>query len=169
VAVQQYLHDRGDLCLGKFSWPIDITDQERQTGTADAIQMPVLQKLGLVTSSALSPAVTRYELTDTGKKFYLQKTMIGMGRHEQPAVHSGDFCVAKLSLDKVVSWEPPATVDGHQQTTVTYTYKIAAADWTGDPDFERAFPRVKVVVQGAGKLELKESFRLAGQSWVPFP
>jgi len=168
AAVQHYLRDRGDLCLGKFNWPIDITDQDRQAGAADAIQMPVLERLGLVSSSMLSPAVIRYDLTDTGKKFYLQKTMTGLGRHEPPASHRGDFCVAKLSLDKVVSWEP-ATVDGRQQTTVTYTYKIAAADWTRDPEFQRVFPRVKLVVEGAGKLELKESFRLAGQNWTPFP
>src|ERR1700759_3904937 len=46
-----YLAVRGDLCLGK-EFPIDVTERERQAGARNAVQMPVLEHLGLVSSSA---------------------------------------------------------------------------------------------------------------------
>src|SRR5580692_7769672 len=51
-AVRKYLEEKGNFCLGKFEWPISVSDEDRKTGTHDALQMPVLEKLGLVVSAA---------------------------------------------------------------------------------------------------------------------
>ena len=64
-AVAAYLADHGDLCVGKFTWPPDVTLADREGGSNDAVQMPVLEHLGLVEStevrveSALTPAAER--------------------------------------------------------------------------------------------------------------
>jgi hypothetical protein len=177
AAVKEYLRTRGDLCVGKFAWPIDVTEGDRAMPTNDALQMPVLERLGLVVSSEVVAGrheadakeggpVKRYELTEKGRKFYLKKQMTSIGPGDQPVVHSGDFCVAKLSLNKVVRWDPPETVDGHEQTTVSYTYKVAAPDWTRDPEIQRVFPRVDILVRGAGTMQLKEMFRRTNGAWV---
>ncbi len=83
-ALEKYLAQQGNLCLGKFDWPIDVSQIDFETGTRDAVQMPVLEKLGLVTSTDTSvvrrqedeqktvPA-KRYDLTEIGKKFYLSR------------------------------------------------------------------------------------------------
>jgi hypothetical protein len=57
-AVTQYLSDHGDLCVGKFAWPRVVTQQDQVAHTNDAVQLPVLEHLGLVESTEISaPAV----------------------------------------------------------------------------------------------------------------
>ena len=89
LGMNQYLEQRGDLCLAKNSWPIDVTQREMQSSARNALQLPVMEKLGLV-SSAITTAdmrdedgthtmtVKRFSLTDTGKKYYLTKEMRSM-------------------------------------------------------------------------------------------
>ena len=45
-AMNTYLEKRGDLCLAKSSWPIDVTQHEIDIGARNAVQMPVLERLG---------------------------------------------------------------------------------------------------------------------------
>jgi hypothetical protein len=52
-AVTQYLSDHGDLCVGKFTWPRVVTQEDRLAGTNDAVQLPVLERLGLVESAEI--------------------------------------------------------------------------------------------------------------------
>src|ERR1700741_844748 len=85
TALTKYLAKQGDLCVGKFDWPIDISQRDVESSTRDAVQLPVMEKLGLVASSSESVMrkgegdvetpvpVQRYVLTDAGKKFYLKK------------------------------------------------------------------------------------------------
>ena len=169
-AVEQYLQAHGNFCLGKFTWPIAVSEHDRQVGTNDAIQMPVLEKLGIVTSSVTpgNPSVTQYDLTDEGRKYYLIKKTVTLGPADKPIDHPGDFCAAKLKLDRVVRWEPAAVVDGHAHTTVNYTYELAsAADWTRDPEIQRVFPMIHRIVEGAGKLQLTQAFEWTKKGWVP--
>ncbi len=114
AGMKDYLAKRGDLCLAKNEWPIDLTQREIDAGARNALQMPVLERLGLASSTVAEVdvkddnevshhmKVRRYALTETGKQFYLTR--------EQPRPDGGketrgDFCAAKLSLDKVVHWE----------------------------------------------------------------
>src|ERR1700677_1958601 len=53
-AVTDYLSDHGDLCVGKFTWPRVVTQQDQLTHTNDAVQLPVLERLGLVESTEIS-------------------------------------------------------------------------------------------------------------------
>jgi hypothetical protein len=170
AAVNGYLDKRGDLCLGKYDWPIEVSAQEIQAGGRNAVQLPVLEKLGVVRSTAVSAddhpqpgaaplMVRRYELTDTGKKYYLKRE--GGGTHARPA----DFCAAKLSLDKIVGWEVHKN-GAQSEAVVTYTYRVDAAPWAQDADAQRVFPAVARVLSGAGKAQLREAFTLTGYGWA---
>jgi hypothetical protein len=169
-AMTHYLDQRGDLCLAKYDWPIDVSAQDFKVGSRDAVQMPVLEKLGLVSSAdatAAKPqedapplvvAVRRYQLTETGKKYYLSRRV-----SEQKQV--SDFCAARLKLDQVVSWELNKHGNAPNEATVTYTYRVDAAPWTSDADARRVFPAVTRVIEGAGKAQLREGFTLTRDGW----
>jgi hypothetical protein len=169
-AVTGYLGKRGDLCLGKYDWPIEVSAQEFQTGGRNAVQLPVLEKLGVVRSTAVGAdehsqqgvaafAARRYQLTEDGKKYYLKRE--GAGTNARPA----DFCAAKLSLDKIVGWEVHQN-GAQSEAVVTYTYRVNAAPWAQDPDAQRVFPAVARVLSGAGKAQLREVFTLTGHEWA---
>jgi hypothetical protein len=178
-AMSKHLSERGDFCLGKFSWPIEVSDKDAGKPTRESVQMPVLQKLGLVTSSNTTIKLKiedsdteeelpgkRYDLTEAGKKYYLQKELLSAGSGGEKIVHHGDFCAGKLSLDKVVKWDQPTMVGNNYETTVTYTYKMTAAEWTKDPEIERVFPMLDRLIKGQSKMLLQQHFRLVGKSWV---
>ncbi|MGB7596394.1 MAG: hypothetical protein WBM09_02400 [Gallionella sp.] len=175
--VNDYLAKRGNLCLAKYDWPIDVAPEEFEIGSRNALQMPVLQKLGLVSVSDISvktmagkktviTKIKRYQLTDNGKKFYLVRDSSTIAPNGGKIEHRGDFCVAKLSLDKIVAWDKPANVNGREETTVSYTYTVDAAPWLQDADAKRVFPMVDRVVQGARVAQLKERFVLSKDGWV---
>ena len=177
--MNSYLAKRGDLCLGKNVWPIDVTQHEVDVGARNALQMPVLEKLGLVTSTVAEidvndegvlhhMKVRRFALTDTGSKYYLTRDSAA-GTAKNPAAHAtqGDFCAAKLSLDHVVGWELPKPAEGAaRHAVVTYTYRVEAAPWAQNLEVQKVFPVVSGVVHGAGVAQLKEAFTLTDKGWV---
>jgi len=169
-AVERYLSAKGDFCLGKFNWPIVVTDSDRQHASRDAVQMPVLEKLGLVASSSGpdDPNARFYDLTPEGRKYYIRKKTYTRGPLDAPVAHPGDFCAARLKLDRVVSWLPVTVVDGHEQTTVRYTYKLAfVAPWARDPGIQKVFPMVDRIVAGEGAQQLVQVFARVEGRWVP--
>ncbi|WP_019655044.1 hypothetical protein [Variovorax atrisoli] len=166
AAMNAYLAKKGDLCLGKTRWPIDVPQREAGTRARNALQMPVLERLGLVSASKATVKddkeqeageieVTRYALTEEGRKYFIDR---------EP---QGDFCAAHLTLDKVVGWEAPKDAKEPSEVVVTYTYRIDAAPWIGDAEVQRVFPMVDRVVRGAGTMQLKQSFRRTDTGWVP--
>ncbi|HTQ03210.1 MAG TPA: hypothetical protein VMI54_05115 [Polyangiaceae bacterium] len=173
-ALDAYLAERGELCVGKSEWPIDVTAREAELGTRDAKQMPVLERLGLVTSSdavarrkdedqTFEVPVRRYELTPAGREFY-------HARSEQNAqgdvVAGSDLCVAKLTREKLVSSHVTNDAKGRRSAVLWYTYRVTPAPWTADPEFLRVFPAVAHVLAGAGKAELREEVTLTADGWV---
>ena len=177
TALEKYLAQQGNFCLGKYSWPIDLTESDFKMGTREALQMPVLEKQGLVVSSYVSVMrkvddkeqkvlVKRHELTEAGKKFYLSKETQNTTSSGEKIMHHGDFCAAKLSLNTIVRWDKPEVHGENKETTVAYTYKIAAAKWTQDPEIQKVFPMLARIVKGEGTLQLKQRFRFSGESWV---
>jgi hypothetical protein len=170
AAMNAYLAKKGDLCLGKTQWPIDVPQREAGTRARNAVQMPVLEHVGLVSASTAKVEndkeageieVTRYALTDEGKKYFLvRKNQSGQGGQ-------GDFCAAHLTLDKIVGWEARKDAKDPAEVVVTYTYRIDAAPWTGNADVQKAFPMVDRVVRGAGTMQLKQNFKRTGNGWVP--
>src|SRR5262249_36825253 len=139
--VRAYLQKRGDLCIARTAWPVDVTEADRAQRTRDALQMPVMEKLGLVQSSpatvrvdgeggpALVPA-TRYRLTDRGRRFYLARPP---RLPAAPGDPGGDFCVAKISLVKVTGWELSPNDAHPASAAVSYTYEVDAPGWMRDP------------------------------------
>ncbi|HEY4375328.1 MAG TPA: hypothetical protein VGN52_25615 [Burkholderiales bacterium] len=181
AALKQYLAKRGDLCIGRYDWPIDVPVAEFAEATRDTLQLPTMENAGLLSSSTLTVEraegeddakqvkqveVRRYELTPEGRKFYLKRQMVSGGPGGTPVQHAGDFCAGQLTLDKVVSWQKPVQKDSHEETTVSYTYHINAYSWARDEDLQGVFPMVERVVNGDRKLELQQRMRRVGSQWV---
>jgi hypothetical protein len=165
-AVQTFLADHGDLCLAKYSWPRDVTPADEQAGSNDAKQLPVLERLGVVRSVEIA-TTRRYSLTAKGRQYYLRKKHVVLGPHDQPTEHDADFCVAHLTLDKVVKWSPPEPLHDHLETVVRYTYHIKSADWMQDPAARAVFPVVDRIIRGQGSLLMSATVQLQGDKWVP--
>jgi hypothetical protein len=175
--LQNHLKEQGDFCLGKFEWPIDVSEADEVAKSRDALQMPVLVKLGLVSvatgGSALRKIddaeipvpVKRYDLTEAGKKFYLPKVAV-TGKVGVEVTHQHDFCAGKFSLDKIISIKPLSKKADNIVYTVSYTYQIAAAEWTHDADVQKVFPMLAKIVNGAGKFTLQQNFKQEGKNWV---
>ncbi|HTC53732.1 MAG TPA: hypothetical protein VK700_17485 [Steroidobacteraceae bacterium] len=175
-AVRAFLADHGDLCLAWYTWPREVTVEQQRSGLNEAVQLPVLERLGLVKSSdvpASQPGAAadglsrRYSLTAKGRHYYLEKKRTTLGVHGETQSHDGDFCVAQLSLDKIVKWTPPEELHGHLQTLVKYTYRIKSADWIHDAEARRVFPMVDRIVRGAGRLEMTANVQQQDGKWVP--
>ena len=174
AGMQDYLAKRGDLCLAKNEWPIDLTQREIDAGARNALQMPVLERLGLASSTVAEVdvkddnevshhmKVRRYALTETGKQFYVMREQL---RPDGGKETRGDFCAARLSLDKVVHWELGG--EGKERhAIVSYTYQVKAAPWTGDAELQKVFPVVAQVIRGAGSAQLQETFKKTETGWV---
>ena len=199
-AVKQYLREHGDLCVGKYTWPRFVTEQDRQAGTNDALQMPVLERLGLVESADVSIPITpaagaeatagspaagspaagspaaasdlvgpvkRYSLTAKGRQFYLRKKTTIMGAHDRAVERDADFCLARVSLDKVVKWTSPEETHGHVETVVSYTYKVKPADWMADAEARKVFPIVDRIIHGEGNAVMTATLQVQNGKWVP--
>jgi len=173
-ALQAYLARRGDLCLGRSSWPVDVTQDEAAHGSRNALQLPVLERLGLVAASVVQvdtgdegarhpTQARRYQLTEAGRKFYLARAPYK--RDPGHAVADHDFCAGRLTLQRVVRWDAPSSQAVGAETVVTYTYAVTPAPWATDPEARRVFPMVDRVLRGAGALELKEAMVLTPEGW----
>lgn len=176
AAVNDFLAKRGHLCLAKYDWPVYVVDADKADHTSDSVQMPVLEKLGLVTGKdmmveghdhgkKLVAHARQYQLTKEGQKYYLHIPEV-VATATTRVTHPADFCAATLSLDKVVGWEKPVQRNGETMTSVTYTYRIDPAPWAKNPDFLRVFPMVQRVIEGEGTLQLREGMHLTSKGWV---
>jgi hypothetical protein len=166
-AVKAFLVDHGDLCLAMYDWPRDVTPQDQQENSHEAVQLPVLEHLGVVRSEEVEGATRRYSLSTKGQEYFLRKSRVTLDVHTQPEIHPADFCVAHLTLDKVVKWSSPEPVHDHLQTVVKYTYHVKAADFMDDPEAQRVFPIVDRVIRGAGSQIMTATVQLKDGLWVP--
>jgi hypothetical protein len=174
--LKAYLASRGHICLAKRQWPVDVTPIEFTGHARNGIQMPALERLGLVASSDAQVKikdddgveqtvdVKRYALTEEGRKYYLDNVDHYKAPDHSDAV-SGDLCAASVTLDKVDSWTPVKTSGEVQETTVSYTYKIDAAPWAKDQIARDAFPVVANLIDGAGKAHLEVDFVRTQDGW----
>ena len=178
AAVDDYLAQRGHLCVGKYDWPIAVTDADRQARSLDAQQLPYLEKLGLATSRDTSVArkgvdgaastvtAREYALTETGQKYYLHVPVV-VATPTQRVTHPADLCVARLSLDRVFGWEKPATNNGRLASSVLFSYRIVdAAPWLQAADARRAFPMAIRAIDNAGTLQVRLGVHLTPDGWV---
>jgi hypothetical protein len=178
AALDDYLTQRGHLCLGKYDWPTAVTEADRQARSPDAQQMPVLEALGLV--SARDASVTRegaggvaasvpareYALTDAGRKYYLHVPVV-VSTPTQHATHPADFCVARLTRDRLFGWEKPLPVNGRLATSLLFSYRVVdPAPWLATPEARRAFPMAMRSIDNAGVLQVRLGVHLTPDGWV---
>jgi hypothetical protein len=173
AGLRTFLADGHDqVCLGMYDWPIDLTEAEAGAHSRHAVQLPVFEKLGLVRStivaaprSAENPdgAIKRYTLTDEGRKYYTAHAHTGRDQ----VAHPSDFCVARLTLARIESWQVDSRDAQHPSATISYTYRIAPAPWLADDDARRVLPMVAKVIQGAdGRLQMHQGFTRGDTGWV---
>ena len=177
-ALNDYLAQRGHFCLGMYSWPIVVADDEFTAGTRFAVQLPELEKLGLLShedvhadiQGADGKVVThngqRFNLTSEGQQYYLHVPIVVQSTAVNRVVHPADLCAATLTLDTIAGWEPPRTYNGATRTSVLYTYHIDPAPWARSAEVRRVFPMLDRVIVGEGKLQLREGFTLTPKGWV---
>jgi hypothetical protein len=164
AALTRYLADYGQLCVGKYDWPITVMPQDAGNGERNAVQMPAMAEAGLVQVLPASDGAMVYRLTDAGRKYYWPRKINRRdGAPGQADVH--DFCAGRLALDQVVRWTPPVQVGDHLESTATYTYSIAPAPWTADPRLQQVFPMIDRVIKGQHKAQLAQRLRLVEGKW----
>ena len=178
AGMNDYLNQRGDLCTGKNQWPIDVSESDMGSRSRNAVQLPVLEKLGLV-KSVITVAdikdedrvsqikVMRFDLTPEGRKYYLQKDMHSLAPDGSVRVNHGDFCAARLHLDQVVAWDAPHDENGVKVSEVTYTYRADAYPWAMNTEAQKVFPVIANVLNHQGTGQLKETFVLTPTGWRP--
>ncbi len=188
-AVQHYLADHGDFCLNEMDWPVDISDLDERARSRAALQMPVLEGLGLVASGAATAmrvegrdaddesrpeprpvAVRRYVLTPVGEAAMRERQIVVSAADGERVVRRRDLCVAHLVLDQVVEWRMLPSTPGQDvpEFVATYTYVTTAlAPWTAAPEFRQVFPMAALVLDGSHAMQLKQRFRQVDGAWVP--
>ena len=171
AAANDYLARRGHLCLAKYDWPITVPSG---SGEPDAQQMPLLEKLELVSGkdvtaaapkSGATVAAREYALTDAGRKYYLQVPQV-VRTTTQTVVHPADFCAGTLSLDRLVGWDPPETRDGRTATSLLFTYRLAPEAWADTPEVLQAFPLLARAIQREGTMQVRLGVHLTRHGWV---
>jgi hypothetical protein len=177
--MSDYLARKGRVCF-EYSWPVYVSPAENPGNSRTALQMPVLEQLGLVHKVDNVPAEetgdaqadkpegpkdtagTTYALTDFGQKFYA-----ATGTGPEQANRPRGLCAATLQLDRIVDWKAvPTTGTGdHRRTIVSYTFKIEPESWMLDGKAQQVFPLVARMIQNAGKMQLKETLTLTDRGW----
>jgi hypothetical protein len=168
-AVQKFLDDKGGYCLGKPDWPRLVTDADRHRHRPDALQMPVLERLGVVSGAPVSSDSTNtlYSLTDAGRRFDVVYPAASVPATMPAPPRRGDLCVARLRVLEVTKWTPVQMADGNATTMVSYTYEIdKAAPWAENPDFRRVFPVVAEILSSGNQLEMMLPLKWNGHAWA---
>ena len=177
AAVRDYLARRGHLCIARYDWPIVVTEAQRRARDADAQQMQALESLGLVTGRDVNLAAPgargakatvparEYALMTRGQAYYLHVPVV-VAIATRRVTHPADFCVARLSLDRVFGWERPQAVGGRTVSSVLFSYQIDPAPWTRTPEARRAFPLVMRAIDNARTLQLRLGVHLTPQGWI---
>jgi hypothetical protein len=173
TGLRAFLADGHDqVCLGMYDWPMDLTEEEAGANSRHAVQLPVFEKLGLARSTLVpvprdkvnpDGAIKRYELTDEGRKYYKAHAYTSRDK----VAHQNDFCVARLSLAKVESWQIDSRDAQHPAATVSYTYHVEPAPWMDNDEARRVLPMVAKVIKGAdGGLQMHQGFTQGDKGWV---
>jgi hypothetical protein len=173
AAVTRYFDKKGELCLDPVAWPVDVyeTDLRQQKLYPDGVagQMAALEAAGLARGedidlpgtfvdgrpNGLKVKVRRYDMLDAAKP-YLRADA---GRKPR-------LCWGRKSLDKVLRWADPKKVDGQEESSVLYTYKLSnVAGWARKPDVKAAFPVLGRNVDGEHTQKEKLYVKLTPQGW----
>ncbi|WP_077036650.1 cytochrome c peroxidase [Pelomonas sp. KK5] len=163
-ALERMLAQRGEICVAKPNWPIDVNARDVAARTRNAIQLPVLEKEGLVVGQdgyvdwrddehkeVERVPTRRYELTAAGR------------RAMKPATDGKpDLCGGRLELDRIVK----ISGDKADRASVQYLYRFKAEPWVQAEAVRRVFPMLDALLQGEGRMEMQQGFHLEGAAWV---
>lgn len=176
TALKEFLAQRGDICLAKYDWPIDVSARDVAAKTRDAVQMPVMEQLGLVKHSEgyvvyktdgqpeEKVPTKRYELTELGRSFYKTRETVSHPHTGQNVTHHGDLCAGHLGLDSIVRVD---AADGStSRVNVSYLYSFAPEAWVKDGQIREVFPMLDMLIKGQGKQAMTQRFHFDGQAWV---
>lgn len=175
-AIDEYLTKRGEACtvIGQ-QFPIDLPRSEQNERYGIGPKLAALERAGLVRAtdtvavvhglldplrgSGPAQPVKRYELTESGRKYFQQFPGGAFGQ-------TTGFCYGQKSVDSIVKWTEPMSAGTFSQTEVTYTYKIAdLAAWAGRSDVQQVFPDVGTTVSNASKTNQVAGLQLTNQGW----
>lgn len=166
AALEHYLDQYGDYCLGKYDWPIEVSDVH--PNAPNAIQMLALEKAGIVELSSdssrhaeQSEHTKTYTLTEMGTKYFIKKAIL---ENTQPLTTDfrKDLCVGKIKLRNVEHLEVLNINSGHQEILISYTYEFLAPEWVLTKDIQIAFPMLSKVLKGSkNNQQLQQRF-----SWL---
>ncbi|MBB3181325.1 hypothetical protein [Variovorax sp. Sphag1AA] len=165
ATVNDFLAQRGHVCLAKYDWPIAVAAASRD---ADAQQMPVLEKIGLVSGRDIvrnDGAAREYTLTAEGQKFYRHEPVV-IRTATRRVVHPADLCAATLTLDRLLGWDAPQTRDGPTGTSLLFTYRIAPETWAAAPEVLHAFPVLSRAIQNEKTMQVRLGVHLTPHGWV---
>lgn len=176
-ALQAFLSERGEICLAKYDWPVDVSARDVAKRTRDALQLPVLESEGLVrsregvvvwrTDGVEEPVPTRrYELTELGRQFYKIREF-STQLHGATVTHHGDLCAGRLALDAItVITEPLAAADTSRTASASYRYRFTPEPWASKPQVRAVFPMIDTLIREQGRMEMSQGFHFDGRQWV---
>jgi len=164
TALTRYLAGNGQLCVGKYDWPITVTAQDADNGQRDAVQLPAMADAGLVQATPGDAGAVTYALSTAGRLWYLPRQVAR--RDGIPGIKDvHDFCAGRLRLERVVQWTPPSLVGDHYETTARYTYAIDAAPWTATARLQQVFPMIARVIKGQHSAQLAQRLQFVDGRW----
>lgn len=179
TALKSFLAQRGEVCVAKYDWPIDVSARDVAAETRDAVQMPVMEQQGLVKSSAgyvvyktegkpeENVPTTRYELTELGRSFYKARETVSHPHTGQNLAHHADLCAGHLDLDTIVQADVPVGADGAMHTaSVSYLYRFTPEAWVKNDQIRRVFPMLDTLIKGQGTRPMTQQFHFDGHAWV---
>ena len=179
-ALNRFLAERGEICVGKYDWPIDVSARDVAKRSRDSIQLPVLEQQGLVSAregvvvykdeaGEESVPTRRYELSEQGQRFYKAHDVTLHPHGVTEIRHDHDLCAGRLELDSIVKLEAPhawASSSGSKSASVSYLYRFKAERWVLNDEVRRVFPMIDMLMQGQGKTPMQQSFHFDGKDWV---
>jgi len=179
-ALQAFLAQRGDICLAKYDWPIDVSARDIAAGTRDAVQLPVMASQGLVLArpgyviykneagDEERVSTTRYELTELGRRYFKAGHETVLHPHGGPeVVRRGDFCAGHLDLDSIVRISEPVVAQGQPRTaSVAYRYRFTPEAWVRNDAARAVFPMIDKIMKSQGEMLMTQNFHFDGQHWV---
>jgi len=179
TALKSFLAQRGDVCVAKYDWPIDVSARDVAAKTRDAVQMPAMEQQGLVKSSVgyvvyktegqpeEQVPTTRYELTELGRSFYKMRETVSHPHTGQNLAHHADLCAGHLDLDTIVQTNVPVGADGAMHTaSVSYLYRFRSEAWVKNEQIRQVFPMLDMLIKGQGVRPMTQQFHFDGHAWV---
>lgn len=147
AAIAAELERSGRLCIEAANWPVELAPRGFDMGERG--RMTSLERAGLVRAVAVETEqrdwggrtskvpVTRYELTDEGRR-YARPVETIFGR---PGAEG--LCYGRRVLEEVENWEGPITMGGYAEARVLYRYRVeVTAPWVGDDGLRQTYPDI---------------------------